>query len=106
MARHYCHFPDICIHLLNFKATQVSLTFQEQSVPHVLAAFAYLCVVAQTSPSMFSILDARQIRRGSKSNVVDHIGDTAGTLVTWVHIARRWGSDTYPARHSGDRSGN
>jgi len=37
---------------------------------------------------------------------VDDIGDTAGTLVTWVYIARRWGPDTYPARHSCDRSGH
>ena len=63
-----------------------------------------MCVAAQTPPSKFSIMNARQILGGSKSNVVDHIGNTAGTLVTWVLNARRWGLDTSPARNSGDRS--
>ena len=72
--------------------------------PQVLTAFVYLCVVAQTLPSTFFILNARQILIGSKNNVVDDLGNTAGTLVTWVYLARRWRPDTPPARRSGDCS--
>ena len=83
----------------------VELKITDQSVPYVFAALAYVCVAAQTSPSKLFIL-CGQILTGSKNNVVDDIGDTAGTLVTWVYLARRRGPDTYPARHSGDRSGH
>ena len=67
----------------------------------------YLCAAAQTPPSklfILNMLNAKTNSIGSKKNVVDYIGDTAGTLVTWVHIARRWWLDTSPARHSSDRS--
>ena len=74
------------------------------AVPHVLAALAYLCVAAQTPPSKFFILNAVTNSHREQNNVVDDFGDIACTLVTWVHIARRWWSDTHPARHSGDRS--
>ena len=75
------------------------------AVPHVLAALAYLCVAAQTPPSKFFILNAVTNSHREQNNVVDHIGNTAGTLVTWVLNARRWGPHTSPARNSGDRSG-
>ena len=64
-----------------------------------------MCVAAQTPPSKFFILIAVTNSHREQSNVVDHIGNTAGTLVTWVLNARRWGPHTSPARNSGDRSG-
>jgi len=64
-----------------------------------------VCVAAQTPPSKFFILNAETNSHREQSNVVDHIGNTAGTLVTWVLNAHRWRPHTYPARNSGDRSG-